>query len=51
MAASLLLSADQYSNRRAPGFSLPDLNHKQYDLGDYRGRVVLIDIMKTDCPD
>jgi peroxiredoxin len=39
-----------YSNRRAPGFSLPDTNFKRYDLADYRGKWLLIDFMKTDCP-
>ncbi len=42
--------AGELSGRRAPGFSLPDLNLKQHDLGDYRGKVVLIDIMQTNCP-
>lgn len=36
--------------RRAPGFSLPSSDNRQEDLADYRGRFVLIDIMKTDCP-
>ena len=36
--------------RRAPGFSLPDLNMKEHDLQDYRGKIVLLDIMKTECP-
>lgn len=36
--------------RRAPGFSLPDTTFTQYDLQDYRGRVVLIEFMRTDCP-
>ena len=36
--------------RRAPGFSLPDVSMKQYDLHDYRGRVVVLDIMQTSCP-
>jgi peroxiredoxin len=36
--------------RRAPGFSLPDISLKQHDLQDYRGKVVIIDFMKTDCP-
>jgi len=35
--------------RRAPGFSLPSSDNRQIDLADYRGKVVLIDIMKTDC--
>ncbi|MEK7404415.1 MAG: TlpA disulfide reductase family protein [Acidobacteriota bacterium] len=42
--------AGELSGRRAPGFSLPDLNLKQYDVADYRGKVVLIDIMQTNCP-
>jgi peroxiredoxin len=37
------------TKRRAPGFSLPSSNDRQEDLGDYRGKIVLIDIMKTDC--
>jgi thiol-disulfide isomerase/thioredoxin len=36
--------------RRAPGFSLPDVTLKQHDLQDYKGKVVIIDFMKTDCP-
>jgi peroxiredoxin len=35
--------------RRAPGFSLPDTNNQQQDLADYRGKVVIVDFMKTDC--
>ena len=35
--------------RRAPGFSLPSSGDRQEDLADYRGKIVLIDIMKTDC--
>jgi len=50
LCAGLLVAADQLSNRRAPGFSLPDLNLKQHDLADYRGKIVLLDFMKTDCP-
>ena len=39
------------SNRRAPGFSLPDPSYERYyDLQDYAGKVVLIDIMSTRCP-
>jgi peroxiredoxin len=38
------------TKRRAPGFSLPSSGDRQEDLGDYRGKIVLIDIMKTDCP-
>lgn len=37
------------TKRRAPGFSLLSSAEQQVDLADYRGRIVLIDIMKTDC--
>ncbi len=36
--------------RRAPGFALIDQKSKLHDLYDYRGRVVLLDFMNTDCP-
>lgn len=36
--------------RRAPGFALPSASGRTHDLGDYRGKVVLVDIMKTSCP-
>lgn len=53
--ASLLLpfalqSADQHIGRRAPGFSLPDLNVNYHDIADYRGKVVLLDFIQTTCP-
>jgi peroxiredoxin len=38
------------TKRRAPGFSLLSSTERQEDLADYRGRIVLIDVMKTDCP-
>ena len=38
------------STRRAPGFSLPDQKMKQHDMQDYRGKVVVLDFMRTDCP-
>jgi len=51
VAALPLLASGELSNRRAPGFALPDSDYKHsYDLQDYRGKVLLIDIMKTDCP-
>jgi peroxiredoxin len=43
-------TAGELSGRRAPGFSLPDSKMRQHDLGDYRGKVVLIDIIQTSCP-
>lgn len=43
--------AGELSNRRAPGFALPDHTVlKVHDLADYRGRVVLLEIMQTSCP-
>ncbi len=50
LALAPLWAAGELSNRRAPGFSLPDLNLKQHDLGDYRGKVVVLEIMLTNCP-
>jgi peroxiredoxin len=50
MAAALTLAASgDYSNRRAPGFSLADSHYQQHDSQDYRGKVLLIDIMQTNC--
>jgi peroxiredoxin len=45
-----LLAAGEFSNRRAPSFSLPDSNTRQHDILDYRGKVLLIDFMQTKCP-
>lgn len=45
-----LLASGELSGRRAPGFSLVDANFKQYDPQDYRGKILLIDIMQTACP-
>jgi len=44
------LVAQNLSGRRAPSFSLQDANLQQQDILDYRGRWLLIDFMKTDCP-
>ena len=41
----------ELSDRRAPGFALPDPAYERYyDLQDYAGKVVIIDIMSTRCP-
>ena len=51
LAAALFAASGELSNRRAPGFALPDPEYKHfYDLQDYKGKVVLIDIMSTTCP-
>lgn len=51
-AASLCVvsAAGELSGRRAPGFALPDLNLNYHDLQDHRGKVVVLDIMRTTCP-
>jgi peroxiredoxin len=50
LSSALAFAAGELSNRRAPGFSLPDLHLQQHDLYDYRGKVVVLDMMKTACP-
>ena len=35
--------------RRAPGFALPSSTGGFHDLGDYRGKVLLLDVMQTRC--
>jgi len=49
-SAAMLWAAGELSGRRAPGFSLPDLHLVQHDLQDYRGKIVLLDIIQTRCP-
>lgn len=36
--------------RKAPSFTLPDTGRIFHDLTDYRGKVVILELMKTDCP-
>ncbi len=36
--------------RRAPSFCLPDMSLHFRDILDYRGKVVVLEFMKTDCP-
>jgi peroxiredoxin len=51
MGAVCLWASGELSNRRAPGFALPNTNYERfYDLQDYRGKVLLIDIMRVNCP-
>jgi len=49
-SAALLFPSGELSGRRAPGFSLPDAHMRQHDLQDYRGAILLIDIIRTTCP-
>jgi peroxiredoxin len=50
LCATALFGAGELSNRRAPSFSLPDSRGRQHDILDYRGKVLIVDFMKTDCP-
>ena len=50
MAGVAAAQPEPLSGRRAPGFSLMDINYNQHDLADYRGKVVVLDFMRTDCP-
>lgn len=38
------------TGRRAPGFSLPDLKGTEHDLQEYRGKIVVLEIMRSECP-
>ncbi len=49
LCAAALLAGDN-TGRRAPGFALPDSTMKVYDLADYRGKLVILEFMQTDCP-
>jgi peroxiredoxin len=50
-AGFILAASGELSDRRAPGFALPDPGYERYyDLQDYAGRIVIIDIMSTHCP-
>ena len=44
-----LLAAGDYSNRRAPGFSLTDSHYQQHDPQDYRGKVLLLVNVASKC--
>ena len=44
-----LIGANQ-AGRRAPSFALPDSQMKYHDILDYRGKVLIIEFMQTNCP-
>jgi peroxiredoxin len=44
------LFGGELSNRRAPGFSLPDLTGRQHDPADYRGKYVVVEFFQSTCP-
>jgi peroxiredoxin len=37
-------------NQPAPDFELPDLNGRLHRLGDYRGRIVIVNFWSCECP-
>ncbi len=45
-----MLFGQTLSGRRAPSFDLPDSKLAYHDILDYRGRWLIVDFMKTDCP-
>ncbi|MGA2269217.1 MAG: TlpA disulfide reductase family protein [Bryobacteraceae bacterium] len=50
LCAAALGAAGEHSGRRAPGFALPDSKMQICDLADYRGKIVLLEFMQTNCP-
>jgi peroxiredoxin len=48
LSAIALSAADP--GQRAPGFALPDSKLDVVDLYDFRGKPVIVEFMKTDCP-
>ena len=49
IACMTLLAGGEYSNRRAPGFSLADSHSQQHDPQDYKGKVLIVEFMQTTC--
>lgn len=49
LSAFALMGANEHSGRRAPSFSLPDVNMKQHDILDYRGKVLILEFIQTNC--
>jgi peroxiredoxin len=49
ITAFSLFAAGEFSNRRAPGFSLTDSHFQQHDPQDYKGKVLVLDFMQTQC--
>ena len=40
----------ELTGRRIPSFTLPDSRRVYHDILDYRGQVVLVEVMQTHCP-
>ncbi len=49
LCTAALFAAGDNSGRRAPGFALPDAKMQVHDLADYRGKIVLLELMQTTC--
>ncbi|GIU80664.1 MAG: hypothetical protein KatS3mg005_3902 [Bryobacteraceae bacterium] len=49
-ASALLMHAGPLAGKRVASFTLPDSQGRYHDVLDYRGKILLIDIMRTDCP-
>ena len=49
LCTAALFAAGDNSGRRAPGFALPDAQMQVYDLADYRGKIVVLELMQTTC--
>ena len=49
VVSMVALTAGPLSGRRVPSFSLPDSNATYHDILDYRGKVVLVEVMQTTC--
>ncbi len=49
LSALALFGANEFSGRRAPSFSLPDVTMRQHDILDYRGKVLIVEFMQTRC--
>lgn len=47
--SALSLLAGPATGKRVASFTLPDATGRYYDVLDFRGKVLLVDIMKTDC--
>ncbi len=50
LLTAMALAAGPLAGKRVASFTLPDATGKYYDVLDYRGKVLIIDIMKTECP-
>ena len=50
LSSTAIFASGELSGRRAPGFTLPDSTLKYYDLADFRGKIVLLEIMQSTCP-